>query len=359
VIDLATLEDRAAETLHPHALDYYRGGSGDESALADNVAAWTALRLRPHVLRDVSSVSTATTVLATPVRAPVLVAPTAYHLLAHPDGESGTARGAAEAGSVMVLSTFTTQPVEDVARAGDGAPLWFQLYVNKDRGWTAELVARVRAAGCTALVLTVDLPVLGLRLRDERNGFALPPGLARVHVPPASAYDDDLGASPGSALRAHVNRDVDASMTEDVIGWLADVGGLPVVVKGVLRGDDAVRCVEAGAAALVVSNHGGRQLDGAVATARALPEVVDAVDGRVEVYVDGGVRGGSDVVRALALGARAVLVGRPVVYGLAAGGWAGVRDVLDAYAEDTARALALCGAASVDDVTADLLAREP
>lgn len=352
------LEELAGARLPAPAMDYFRGGADDEATLTDNVAAWRRLRLRPHVLRDVSAVTSATTVLGTPVAAPVLVAPTAYHLVAHPDGEAGTARGAAAAGSLMTLSTFATQSLEEVAAAAPDGARWFQVYVHPDRGWTADLATRAAAAGYSALVLTVDVPVLGRRRRDERNRFALPEPLRRAH--------DPGGGSPqvtppvnGSELAAHAARASDPALSPDDIGWLRDVSGLPVVVKGVLRGDDAARCVDAGAAAVAVSNHGGRQLDGAIATADALSEVVAAVGGRAEVYVDGGLRGGSDVVKALALGARAVLVGRPVVYALAVAGWEGVRDVLMAYAQETARAMALCGVSDVDGLTPDLVRSVP
>ena len=203
-------------------------------------------------------------------------------------------------------------------------------------------------------MLTADVPILGWRRRDERNRFELPHPLTRPHDHASEAI---AGALPveGSAIAAHAARSTDSSLTFDDIGWLREASGLPVVVKGVLRGDDAAACVDAGAAAVVVSNHGGRQLDGAVATADALTEVVDAVGGRAEVLVDGGIRGGSDVVKALAMGARAVLVGRPVVYGLVCGGWEGARDVLTTYADETERAMMLCGAASVADLTPDLV----
>jgi 4-hydroxymandelate oxidase len=357
VVDAAALEEQAAEVLDRVAYDYFRGGADEESTVRDNVAAWGRLRIRPHVLRDVTSVGTGTTVLGTPVAAPVLVAPTAYHELAGPEGESGTARGAAAAGTVMVVSTFATQPLETVAGAAPDAVRWFQLYVYRDPGWTRELVARAVDAGYRALVLTVDVPVLGNRRRDERNAFALPPPLTLAHAPADTPRHDDGGGGTedGSALAAHVRQQVSTALTFDDIAALGAMSGLPVVVKGVLRGDDAAGCVDAGAAAVCVSNHGGRQLDGAVATADALPDVVEAVAGAAEVYVDGGVRHGVDVLRALALGARAVLVGRPVVYGLAVGGADGVRAVLDELRDELARAMALCGVTSVADIGRDLV----
>jgi 4-hydroxymandelate oxidase len=359
VVDVAALEEQAAKVLDPVAYDYFRGGADEESTLRDNEAAWARLRVRPRVLRDVTSVVTGTTVLGVPVAAPVLVAPTAYHELASPDGESGTARGAAAAGTVMVVSTFATQPLETVAAAAPDGVRWFQLYVYKDPGWTRELVGRAVAAGYGALVLTVDVPVLGNRRRDERNAFALPPPLTLAHSPADTPRHDAGGVDEGSALATHVRQQVSTALTFDDIGRLREMSGLPVVVKGVLRGDDAARCVAAGAAAVCVSNHGGRQLDGAIATAEALPGVVDAVAGAAEVFVDGGVRHGVDVLRALALGARAVLVGRPIVYGLAVGGADGVRAVLDELRDELARAMALCGVTSVDQLDRDLVAAGP
>ena len=362
MVDLSTLEQQAARQLDAMAMDYFRGGADEETTLADNVAAWQRLRLRPHVLRDVSDVSVATSVLGSAVRAPVLVAPTAYHELADPGGESATARAAASCGTVMVVSTFATQTLETVAAAAPVASRWFQLYVHKDRGWTRELVQRAAAAGYRAIVLTVDFPVLGFRRRDERNRFALPPNVVLAHSPELSPRHADGEPASGSALAAHARSAVDPAVTFDDIGWLSEVSGLPVVAKGVLRGDDAVACVAAGAAAVSVSNHGGRQLDGAVATADALPEVLDALaaaGASAEVYVDGGIRSGVDVLRALALGARAVMVGRPVVYGLAVGGEAGVRDVLETLTDELVRAMALCGAPGLATLDRDLLAAGP
>jgi len=350
-MDLVELERRARTVLTRDAYDYYAGGADDEVTVADNVAAWSRLRLRPHVLRDVSAVTTATTVLGTPVDLPVLVAPMAYQRLATDAGEAATARAAAAAGTVMLVSTLATVSLEDVAAAAPQAPRWFQLYVHRDRGWTEELVRRAAAAGYGALVLTVDLPVLGYRPRDERNAFSLPDGLQMANVGRTTADTEDM-----SALRLYASQEMDAALTPADIEWLRGLVDLPVLVKGVLRGDDARLAVDAGAAGVIVSNHGGRQLDGAVSGADALPEVAAAVAGRAEVYVDGGVRRGTDVVKALALGARAVLVGRPLLWGLACGGEQGAADVLEGLRAGLARALALCGTPSPDDVTRDLLA---
>jgi 4-hydroxymandelate oxidase len=350
-VDCDALEAAARERLTQVAYDYYAGGAEDESTLADNIAAWRRIRLRPHVLRDVSVVDTAGTVLGTPVRAPILVAPTAYQRLAHDEGEVATARGTAAADTVLVVSTLATVRLEEVAAAAPQAPRWMQIYLQRDRGATADLVARAVAVGYRALVLTVDLPVPANRRRDERNGFALPPGMLLSNL--GIAHPAMPGG--GSALAAHIVQDFTPAITFDDIGWLAEISGLPVVVKGVLRGDDAAACVAAGGAAVIVSNHGGRQLDGAIATADALPEVCDAVAGRAEVYVDGGLRSGTDVLKALAAGAQAVLLGRPVLWGLAVGGAAGVQAVLDGYVRELATAMAMCGAIDLAGLTADLL----
>ena len=339
-MDGDALEAVARAVLPQGAFDYFAGGAFDERSLAANLADWAALRLRPHVLRDVGAVDLSTTLLGAPVDHPVVVAPTAFHRLAHPDGEPASARGASAAGAHYVLSTRSTTPVEEVADALDGRPFWYQVYVLQDRELTAALVGRARDAGATALVLTADVPRLGRRLRDLVNEFVIP-----AHLGTVESLD-----RPGALA------DQDPSLTFDDIAWLREASGLPVVVKGVLRGDDAARCVDAGAAGIVVSNHGGRQLDTALSGAAALPEVVAAVGDRCEVYVDGGIRRGTDVVKALALGARAVLVGRPVLWGLATGGADGVATVLRDLVDELELAMALCGCPTLGDVTADLVA---
>ena len=334
------LESAARAVLPKGAFDYFAGGAFDERSLAANLADWAALRLRPRVLRDVTTVDPGTTLLGRPVAHPIVVAPTAFHRMAHPDGEPATARGAAAAGALFVLSTRSTARVEEVATALDGCPFWYQVYVLRDRSLTTDLVLRAKAAGATAVVLTVDVPRLGRRLRDLVNQFVIPAHLGTI---------ESLDRPGGMA-------DQDPSLTFDDIGWLREVSGLPVVVKGVLRGDDARRCVDAGASAIVVSNHGGRQLDTAISGAAAMPDVMSAVRDRCDVYVDGGIRRGTDVVKALALGARAVLVGRPVLWALATGGEAGVTSRLRDLLGELELAMALCGCRNVEDVTADLLA---
>ncbi len=341
-VDLELMEREARRAVGEMAYAYYAGGAEAERLLADNVAAWARWRLHPRVLVDVSSVSAATTLLGVPVLTPVVVAPTAIQGLAHPEGEVATARGAADAGAAMVLSSLATRSLEEVDRAAPGGLRWMQIYVLKDRGRTAELAARAQAADYRALVVTVDAPVSGLRRRELRGGVHLPDDL---ELPNLSGPSTERARQGG--FMAVVTGEFDPALGPDDIGWLAGLTGLPVVVKGVLRGDDARRCVEAGAAGIVVSNHGGRQLDDAPATADVLGEVADAVDGRAEVYVDGGIRRSGDIAKAIALGARAVLVGRPTLWAVATGGSDGVRQLLDWFTAELCRTMALCGAPSV------------
>ncbi|MEU7870555.1 alpha-hydroxy acid oxidase [Dactylosporangium sp. NPDC049140] len=338
---LAELRARARDRLEPAHWDFFEGGAGDERTLRGNEAAFERIRLVPRVLRATGPRDLRTTLLGTGLAAPVLVAPTAFHRLAHPDGELATARGAAEAGTVLVVSMAATAPVEAIAAAG--GPWWFQLYLQPDREFTAALVRRVEAADCRALVVSADSPVFGRRERDHRHGFHdLPPGLACENL------RDATGAVRTIAM--------DATLGWDDIAWLRGITGLPIVLKGVLHPADAGLAVEHGVAGLVVSNHGGRQLDGAIASIEALPAVVQAVGGRLPVLVDGGVRRGADVVAALALGADAVLVGRPVLWGLAAGGAQGVQTLLSHLFEDVDRVLALVGARTPGELTPDLVA---
>jgi isopentenyl diphosphate isomerase/L-lactate dehydrogenase-like FMN-dependent dehydrogenase len=336
-------EALAAERLETGAHGYYAGGAGDELTLRDNVEAYRRWQLRPRVLVDVAGCTTATTVLGHEVSMPLLVAPVAFQRVAHPDGEVGMARAAKAAGTIMCLSTMATSTPEQVAEVG--GPRWFQLYVFRDAGLTAELVAHAKDAGFTALVLTVDTPVLGRRERDFRTGFTIPPeitipSLGQGGVTPAEAF--------GLMSQSVSWRDIER---------LASASGLPVLVKGLVTAEDARLACEHGAAAIVVSNHGGRQLDGVSATIDALQEVVEAVDGRVEVLIDGGIRRGADVVKALALGARAALVGRPTLWGLACGGEAGARHVLELLQDEILLALKLVGCVSPADVPRDRIQR--
>jgi 4-hydroxymandelate oxidase len=349
---LLTIDDFEAEAkqrLTAMAYDYYRGGADTEATLRENRQAFSRYCLYYRVLVDVAERDLSTTVLGSEVAMPILIAPTAYHRLAHPDGEFATARAASALSTVYIASTLATCSLEDVARAAAG-PKWFQLYVHKDRELTRDLVLRAKAAGYRALVLTVDTPLLGRRLHSLRNGFALPPGLVMANLQESGGPS----IKGESALARHIAERHDATFSWRDLEWLRSLSDLPIVLKGVVRADDAERAASEGVSGIIVSNHGGRQLDGAPATIDALPEVVQAVRGRCEVLLDGGVRTGSDVCKALGLGARAVLVGRPVLWGLAAGGEAGVKAVLALLREDLSLALALCGFARVRDLGTDL-----
>jgi 4-hydroxymandelate oxidase len=356
MLNLFDYENAARDLIEPAAFGYQFGGANDELTLRENRRAWDDIAVRYRTMVDVSTRSLATTVLGLPLSLPVLVAPTAMQKLAHPDGEIGMARATEQAGTLMIVSTTATIGLAEVA-ASTPAPKWFQVYIYQSRDYTQRLIERAVTAGYKALVLTVDAPVLGRRERDIRNGFTLPPGM---HIANAEISGMDVvpdATADASGLMQHFRGLHDPSLTPKDITWLRDVSGLPIVVKGIVRGDDAVRAIEHGAAAIIVSNHGGRQLDTSVATARVLAEVVSAVDGRGEVYVDGGIRRGTDVLKALALGARAVLLGRPPVWGLAVNGTAGARHVLDLIREELDLAMALAGCRSVDEITADLIAR--
>ena len=353
LINLFDVERLAESRLEKLAFDYYAGGALDEVTLRENRAAYDRIALYFHTLVDVGTRSCETTVLGARVAMPVLVAPTAFQRMAHADGELATARAAGKAGTIMVVSTLSNTSVEDIAAAANG-PLWFQLYIYKDRGATRDLVARVEASGCTAIVLTVDAPILGPRERDVRNRFTLPEGLTVKNL--LGAGQGTVGSEhAGSGLTTYVSSFIDPAISWRDVEWLRGITRLPLLIKGIVRADDARHAVEVGAHAVVVSNHGGRQLDTSPATIDALPAVADAVAGRAEVYVDGGVRRGTDVIKALARGARAVFIGRPVLWGLAVDGERGVARVLEILHNEIDNALALCGCPTVADVTPDLL----
>jgi isopentenyl diphosphate isomerase/L-lactate dehydrogenase-like FMN-dependent dehydrogenase len=338
-------EQLAAERLEAGAHGYYAGGAGDELTLCDNVEAFRRRRLRPRLLVDVETCTTATTVLGQDVSMPLLVAPVAFQRVAHPDGEVGMARAAMAAGTVMCLSTFSTATPAEVAATG--ASLWFQLYVFRDEGATLDLIAQAREGGFAALVLTIDAPVRGGRERDARSGFAIPDSVRIAAL-------GHGGISPRDAFEL-----VSASVTWRDLERFSSESGLPLLVKGVLTAEDALLACEHGVSGVIVSNHGGRQLDGVPATIDVLEEVVEAVGGRVEVLVDGGVRRGTDVVKALALGARAVLAGRAPLWGLAVDGEAGARRVLELLRAEIHHALQLVGCTSPADVSRDRVSRQP
>ena len=343
-INLADFERLAAERLEPVAHGYFAGGANDELTLAENVAAYRRWHLRPRVLADIEDPSTATTVLGEEISLPVLIAPVAYQRAAHPDGEVAMARAAAGAGTIMCLSTLATASWDELAPTG--AKRWFQFYVPRDEGLASALVSGAKEAGFGAIVLTVDTPVLGRRERDVRNHFTIQHDLGHEAL-------RGEGLTPLTALSA---------MSPSSLRWrdverLSASTGLPVVLKGILTAEDARLACEHGAAAIVVSNHGGRQLDGVSATIDALPEIVEAVDGRIEVLVDGGIRRGTDVLKALALGARAVLVGRPALWGLAVDGEQGAARVLELLRAEIELALQLVGCRTPAELTRAHVAR--
>lgn len=351
VLSVADYERLAEERCKPDAWAYLAGGSGDEWTLRENRAAFGRWTFRPRVLRDVSEISTAATVLGTRLELPLVVAPVAYQELYDPEGECATARAAAASGSALCVSTFTCRTHEEIAAAAPGLTQWCQLYVFRDRGVTREHLAGAAATGCSAVVLTVDTPLLAQRERDVRAGFAIPPELP---LPYARAAIGAAAHNPADQFAL-----LDASVSWRDLEWVASEGRLPIVLKGIVTAEDAELSVEHGAAAVVVSNHGGRQLDGGPATLDALPEVVEAVAGRAEVYLDGGIRRGTDIAKALALGATAVLVGRAPMYGLAAAGEAGVRHVLELLRDDLALTLALLGCTSPEQLTPAHVQRSP
>ncbi|XP_032804380.1 2-Hydroxyacid oxidase 1 [Petromyzon marinus] len=357
--------EEAARAKLPRAVyDYYRSGADGEVTLRDNVAAFSRWRLRPRVLRGVTTVDTRVSVLGRSLSFPVAVAPTAMQRMAHPDGELATARACAALGTGMQLSSWATASVEEVAAAvpSSGAPppvRWLQLYVYRDRDATEALVRRAEREGYGAIFLTVDTPRPGRRLADERNRFSMPDHLrlANFTSPELSELDKQSGGG-GSGLATYVTRAIEPGLSWEHVSWLRSLTALPVVLKGILTAEDAKEAVRHGVNGIVVSNHGARQLDGVAATLDALPEVVAAVGGQVEVYLDGGVRRGTDVLKALALGARAVFVGRPVVWGLAYNGEEGVKKVLTMIREEFLLAMALAGCHCITDINSSLLMRE-
>ncbi len=342
--DLDDVERAAAAVLPREVWDFIAGGSGRELTLTANRAAFDRVFLTSRVLRDVSGCTTDATLLGRPARMPVVVAPVAYQRLVHPDGELAAGRAARDAGVPFTVATLSSVPVEEVTAAG--GRVWFQLYWLRERGRSLDLARRAEDAGCEALVLTVDVPWMGRRPRDVRNRFALPRHVRAAHLDSGAPSAAHRTATHGSAVAAHTAAAFSPGLTWSDVEALRSVTRLPIVLKGVLAPQDAVRAARLGIQAVVVSNHGGRQLDGALPAVEALPAVAEAVGESCEVLVDGGVRSGTDVLKALALGASGVLVGRPPVWGLAAGGQAGARRVLDLLAEELRDALGLAGCAS-------------
>lgn len=352
-LNIFDLEQIAKERLPVIAYDYYRSGAWDEVTLKANRESYEKLKIHYKVLVDVSNRDLSTTIFGQKISFPILIAPTAFHKLAHPDGELATARASVTSNTIMTLSSLSTTTIEEVA-AATNKTFWFQLYINKNREYTQDLVARAESAGAKALVVTVDTPVWGRRERDVRNGFHLPPGLSAVNL---VKYDKDAVAkgNSGAGLGQSFAWMIDAALQWKDLDWLASITKLPILIKGVCRADDAKMALSHGVKGIIVSNHGGRQMDSAPATIEALPSIVDAVGDQTVVLMDGGIRRGVDALKALAHGAKAVLVGRPVLWGLAAAGQPGVEKALSILKEELDLAMALTGCRNLKEVNRTLL----
>ncbi|MBO0938474.1 alpha-hydroxy-acid oxidizing protein [Fibrella sp. HMF5335] len=336
LVNLFDLEPLAAARMTTMAYEYVASGAADEFTVRWNRQAFDAIRLNPRVLVDVSQLDTRLSLFGQELPYPILIAPTAFHKIMHPDGELATARGAGAASATYVISSFTTTPLDDIARVASG-PLWFQLYMSNDRAYTRDLIQHAEAQGCRALCVTVDTPVLGARNRQQRVGFALPDGITTPLMPNAMA--------PSTSLTWHD------------VAWLKSVANVPILLKGILNPDDAELAVQAGVAGIIVSNHSGRNLDTVPATIDALPRITERVAGRIPILLDGGIRRGTDVLKAIALGASAVLVGKPICFGLAYGGAAGVTKVLDILRDELELAMALTGRATLADIDESVIWR--
>jgi 4-hydroxymandelate oxidase len=346
-VDFDALEYKARAKMSPASWAFCAAGADDEISANENITAWRALRLRPRVLNDIGNVNTQVTLLGSAVLSPILVAPTGRHKLFNAEGEKATARGASAAGCAYVMASNANVTIEDVAAERRAAPQWFQLYYWPNRAEVEALIDRIAAAGFTALVLTADAPVGGWSPRAARDQHEPSPDILNINMPGSpmarTFYHPDFA---GKVLYPATWRELE---------WLVKRSPIPVIVKGVLRADDAMRCVECGTRAIMVSNHGGRHLDTTVTTAAAIGEIAAALSGKAEVYVDGGIRRGTDILKALALGARAVMIGRPAIWGLTVHGADGVRDVLDHLRAELVRAMQLSGTAALKDITPDLL----
>ncbi|MGH9556067.1 MAG: alpha-hydroxy acid oxidase [Terriglobales bacterium] len=355
LLNLFDFERAAGACMTPEAHAYIAGAAADEITLRWNREALDGIALRPRVLVDVSKIDTGLKLLGEELPHPILLAPAASHRIVHGKGELATAQGAAAAQAVLIVSSAATASFEEIAEASSGR-LWFQLYVQKDRGFTRALVERVVAHGCRALCLTVDTPVIGIRDREVRAGFALPPGLEHPNL--KGSFPEGLRAEhrPTDPMGIY-SPALDPSLTWTDLAWLKSLAKVPLVIKGILDPEDAARAASEGADGIIVSNHGARNLDTAVATADALPAIVEKVAGRIPVLVDGGIRRGTDVVKLLALGASAVLIGRPYLYGLAVAGADGVARVVQLLRRELEMAMALTGRASLGAIDGSVVLR--
>ncbi|CAH2007211.1 unnamed protein product [Acanthoscelides obtectus] len=353
-ICIKDFEEFAYKTLPRNALDYYRSGAGQQETLANNKRAYSNYRIRPRCLRNVAETDISVTVQGEHVSMPVGISPTAMQRMAHPDGECANAKAAQDMGTIFILSTISTSSIEEVAEAAPRGIKWFQLYIYRDREVTRQLVSRAEHAGFRALVLTVDAPFFGLRLADIRNKFVLPPHLKLANFQGTKSTDINKSKA-GSSLNDYVNSLFDQTIEWKDIAWLKSITKLPIILKGILNFEDAIMAADAGVSGIIVSNHGGRQVDTWPASIEALPEIVKAVGDRVEVYVDGGVTQGTDVFKALALGAKMVFMGRPALWGLTYAGEAGVKKILNIMKGEFESTLAISGCARISDITPSMV----
>jgi 4-hydroxymandelate oxidase len=354
ICSLTDFEPLARQKLSPMAYEYIAGGAGDEITVRENIAAFDRIRLLPRILVNVSNIDTRVNLFGHELSCPILLAPAAYHRLIHPEGELESARGAAEAGAVLVVSSFATTAVEEIAQASSN--LWFQLYVQRDREFTRALVERAQNAGCRALCVTVDTPVIGIRHHEKRTAFCLPPGLDCPML--EGLGDKELRTMHRPLASAIYSPVFDPAFTWKDIEWLCSFARVPVMLKGVLNPEDASLAVKSGASGIIVSNHGGRNLDTVPATIDALPAVVAKISGRIPILLDGGIRRGTDVVKALALGARAVLIGRPYLYALAVAGAEGVRTAIAILRSELEMSMALLGRPCISQIDHSVIWKE-
>jgi 4-hydroxymandelate oxidase len=342
----------AQQRMSKMTFEYVDSGAGDEHTMRWNRERWNEIKLKPRVLTDVAELSLETTLLGQHFHVPILLAPAAYHRLYHPDGELATIAGANAAGVSLVLASFATQSVEDIAKQARRG-FWFQLYVQPDREFTRSLVQRVEGSGCAALCITADTPVLGIRTREMRSSFSLPEDIPLPNS--IGGAKDELSRSHLPEFGSIYSRRLDPRLTWKDISWFRSIARVPILLKGILNPEDARRAIDSGVSGIIVSNHGGRNLDTLPATAEALPRVIDAVEGRIPVLVDGGIRRGTDVLKALALGAQAVMIGRPYIYGLAVAGAAGVERVVQILKTELMMAMALAGVRSIGEINRQVI----
>lgn len=354
-VTVSDIEKIAAEKLDKNAYDYYSSGADDEITLKENCNAFNRIFLKYRVLVDVSKRDMSAVILGHKTSVPFLIAPTSFQKMAHPEGEIATVKAAGKAGTVMILSTLANTLLEEVSSAASG-PVWFQLYVFKDREITRDLIKRAEAAGVKAIVLTVDAPLLGQRIKDVKNNFNLPTGLTVKNL--EKHFKENLIVNKNnSGLADYVKKNLDASLNWNDLSWIRSVTNLPLILKGIACREDAIIAAEHNIEGIVISNHGRRQLDTCRATINVLPEVAEAVKGKTEIYLDGGIRRGTDILKSIALGADAVLIGRPVIWGLAYNGENGVTDVLNILRKELDLAMALCGCTDIKNISRELIFR--